>query len=282
MTKEEIQQYLWNFLRNKGLPEKSTAAIMGNVYGESGFNPDAVEGGTGIGFGLCQWSYDRKRQLFAYGTSLSHQFYFLWYELTGENTSVADFQYLNKSGYVTYDDFMEGNGTIEELTKGFCFCWERPNFEQSHIDVRIEKALEYYDMYKGSGGGEEPEPEPEPDPEEPLPTAGEVYEDIKKTPYNFNQLTEDEMSEIKKWSYGDKVKIKFTFNRRKGEIGTTFTGKQLTIDDKEYTIKSVKNNGFVCIAYDGSLCYKYVNPKLLSLSSIINSDETETEGSETA
>jgi hypothetical protein len=86
MTYQEIT---WNFLRSKGLNEKSTSAVMGNIQAESGFDPSVIESSTGIGFGLCQWSYGRRTQLEAYGTDFNHQLEFLWSELTGQNLDVT-------------------------------------------------------------------------------------------------------------------------------------------------------------------------------------------------
>ena len=59
----EITEKVWNYLRTAGLPAVQAAGIMGNIYGESGFNPDLVEHGNGIGFGLCQWSFGRRTEL---------------------------------------------------------------------------------------------------------------------------------------------------------------------------------------------------------------------------
>ena len=158
-TKAQIEQSVWNFLRGKGLPEYSTAAVMGNIYGESGFDPSEVEEGTGIGYGLCQWSYTRRTQLEAYGTDLAHQEEFLWSELTGQDTSItgANYQWINKTGYLTHDQFMVGSGSINDLTAAFCFCWERPNAEYAHLDVRQQAANSYYSTYHGGN------PPPTPD-----------------------------------------------------------------------------------------------------------------------
>lgn len=151
MTSDEIKLNVWNFLRSKGLPEKSVAAVMGNIYGESEFNPDLVEVGTGIGFGLCQWSYSRRTQLETYGTDLAHQEEFLWSELTGENLNVtgASYQWINQNGYLTHDEFMSASGSIEDLTAAFCFCWERPDAALAHLDTRQTMALQYYTTYTG-------------------------------------------------------------------------------------------------------------------------------------
>ena len=153
MNRQEVEKKTWDFLHTKGLPDKSISAAMGNIEAESEFSPDLIEEGNGIGFGLCQWSFERRTQLESYGTSFDCQLNFLWSELTGENTSVthAEKQWINKSGYLSYDDFMAGNGSIEDLTAAFCFCWERPNEELAHLDRRKTSAVNYYNTYNGKG-----------------------------------------------------------------------------------------------------------------------------------
>lgn len=167
MTQAEIQQYVYDFLYDKGLPHISICALMGNITGESSWNVDAIENGTGIGFGLCQWSFSRREQLEAYGTSLQHQCEFLWSELTGENTATtgADYQWIanpadsvdNGEGfYCSNDDFLNGNGTLAFLTKAFCYCWERPAYATNHLtSTRIPSANTFYETmgYNGEGGG---------------------------------------------------------------------------------------------------------------------------------
>jgi hypothetical protein len=149
-----LQEQVWNYFKTKNLPEKTIGAIMGNIQAESGFDENAVEVGNAIGFGLCQWSYGRRTQLEAYGTDIQHQLDFLWSELTGENLSItgADYQWINQTGYLNHDDFMNGNGTIEDLTASFCFSWERPNVEYAHLDVRQQWANTYYNQFTGTGG----------------------------------------------------------------------------------------------------------------------------------
>lgn len=171
MTKQEIQQYVYDFLHDKGLPHITICAIMGNIQGENGgWVIDAVEGGSGIGFGLCQWSFGRRTALEAYGTTLQHQCEFLWSELSGENTSVtgASSQWIsdpassvdNGEGfYCSRSDFMNGNGSIEFLTKAFCYCWERPAYETNHLDsIRIPYAKTFYSSMSYNGSGEIPDP----------------------------------------------------------------------------------------------------------------------------
>lgn len=174
MTSAEIQQYVYDFLISKGLPHISVCAVMGNITGESSWNPDAIESGSGIGFGLCQWSFGRRDQLEAYGTTLYHQCEFLWSELTGENTAEtgADYQWIsnpadsvdNGEGFTfSISDFRAGNGSIETLTKAFCYCWERPAYATNHLtSTRIPSAKSFYNSMSYGGSGEIPTP-PTPD-----------------------------------------------------------------------------------------------------------------------
>lgn len=188
MTAQEIQQYVYDFFIDKGLPHKTVCAIMGNITGESSWNPDIIEAGSGIGFGLCQWSFGRRTQLEAYGTSLQHQCEFLWSELTGQNTDVtgADPQWIsdpadsvdNGEGfYCSLDTFMSGEGTIAFLTTAFCYCWERPAYATNHLSsTRIPSAQEFLSTMSYNGSGEIPDVPDEPDP----PTTKK-----KRKGYNF-------------------------------------------------------------------------------------------------
>lgn len=166
MTTQEIQQYVYDFLYDKGLPHKTIVAVMGNISAESEWDANLIEVGSGVGFGLCQWSYTRRTQLEAYGTDIEHQCEFLWSELTGENTSAtgADYQWINPpSSTVTggtsfscsIEQFRAGTDTVEFLTTAFCYCWERPAPATNHLTTtRIPAALEFNTSmsYQGSGG----------------------------------------------------------------------------------------------------------------------------------
>ncbi|WP_406543210.1 phage protein [Clostridium ljungdahlii] len=146
-----IEEDVWRFLRSKNFSEKSTAAVMGNIYGESSFNPSEIESGSGDGFGLIQWSFERRTQLEAYGTDLTHQLNFLWAELTGDTGNTgAESQWTNVSGYLSHDNFMSGNGSINDLTAAMCFCFERPGVPR--LSTRQEYAQKYYNQFTGTAG----------------------------------------------------------------------------------------------------------------------------------
>ncbi len=83
------EEKVWFSLKGMGLSEYAIAGVMGNIYGESGFNPNAIEGGSGEGIGLCQWSFGRRDALEAYAESkgtrwsdVDTQIQFLMGELT--------------------------------------------------------------------------------------------------------------------------------------------------------------------------------------------------------
>jgi hypothetical protein len=404
MTSAEIQQQVWTFLTGMGLPEKSTAGIMGNISQESSWDPTEIESGSGVGFGLCQWSYSRRTQLEAYGTDLIHQLNFLWAELTGENASSigCELQWYNASGY-TYADFSAGNYSPSESAAAFCWCWERPNASEANLSYRQSEAEKFYTQFSGTGGdpyGKQIENAIEwminiandnthgydqtnrwgPDydcssfvisgyeqagiklktngatytgnmksvcistgftvvdwggdmsklvrgdillneadhvccyigngqivqaSENELgtasggqtgdqtgaeievrsyyvfsagwdcvlrfhngasggtTTAGEVYAKIEKTSYNTKQLTAEQITFLKTLSFGDGVKMKYTFNHNKKQIGKNFLGNKLTFDNKEYKIKDIRNDGLIILTYGGSVCYNYINPKYI-------------------
>ncbi|MEI2419987.1 hypothetical protein V6O07_06915, partial [Arthrospira platensis SPKY2] len=94
----------------------------------------------------------------------------------------------------------------------------------------------------------------------PSPNEGQVWAKIVKTPYNTKQLTQEQINYLKTLNIGDNVKMKFTFNHNKRQVGQNYLGNKLTFDNKGYKIKDVRNDGYIIIVYGGSLCYKYVNP----------------------
>lgn len=146
-----IQETTWKFLKGKGLPEKSVAAVMGNIQGECDFDSNQIEAGSGNGFGLIQWSFERRTQLEAYGTDLTHQLNFLWAELSGDTGSTGAYlQWTDKSGYLSHDKFMSGNGSIADLTAAMCFCFERPGVPR--LSVRQDAAQKYFSQFTGTAG----------------------------------------------------------------------------------------------------------------------------------
>jgi hypothetical protein len=304
MTSAQIQQFVYDFLHDKGLPHKSIVSIMGNITGESSWDVNAIEGGTGIGRGLCQWSYGRRTQLEAYGVDLTHQCNFLWSELTGENRTAtgAENQWINPpansvtggNGFTcSIATFRAGTSTIDFLTSAWCYCWERPAPSTNHLSsTRIPSANTFNTSMTYKGGGVVDPPPVDP-PVDPTPTGdaiGDVYPKIQASAYNTKQLSAEQITFlIKLATIGfvqpipdlivvpvdpptyhvvqptatpviREVKMSFTFNHNKRQIGQNYTSKRLTFDDKTYKIKDVRSDGFIILVYGGSLCYNYINP----------------------
>lgn len=164
MTAKEVQQYLYNFLYEKKIPHKTICAIMGNIQGENGaWDIAGVEVGGYGGFGLCQWTFGRKTQLFNYGTDLKHQCMFLYSEITGKKQDVtgadsqwisnpADSVYPNQSYSYSLSKFLKGDDDVDDLTTAFCYCFERPAYATNHLkDTRIPYAEKFDNDFSYTG-----------------------------------------------------------------------------------------------------------------------------------
>ena len=68
----ETESQVASFFREKGLDDLQIAAIMGNMYAESGMNAGSEEGGgtNANGIGLCQWTNGRHTNLVNYAKSV--------------------------------------------------------------------------------------------------------------------------------------------------------------------------------------------------------------------
>ena len=156
-----VQYAVWNALRNAGYTEIQVAGAMGNIEHESHFDPSIIEHGRGIGYGLVQWSYGRRTQLESYAASLGRsasdvetQIAFLIAEMTpgGGANGYANYQFMKSSD--KYDgkkwgaESFRNATTIEDATKAFCYCFERPA-DSSSINSRITAAKKYYEAFTG-------------------------------------------------------------------------------------------------------------------------------------
>ena len=157
-----IEEKVWYYLRSAGYSEYSTAGVMGNIYGESGFDPGIVEGGSGIGFGLCQWSFGRRTNLENYADSKGvdpsdpdTQIEFLLTEINPSGGAADGYaSFIGTAGIYGCDmDGWLNADTVEEATKQFCGWFERPDsdgfYGSSMNDHRIPKAIEYYNQFHG-------------------------------------------------------------------------------------------------------------------------------------
>lgn len=134
---------IWNKLQGLGFGDIHTAAIMGNMAIESGFDPAISEIGGGGGFGLCQWD-DRKGALADYAqragkdpSDLDIQLQFIKYELQGSESAAAA-------------EFFAETSDIDKATEIFCTKYERPYMPDANLAGRKQAAREILQS-KGTG-----------------------------------------------------------------------------------------------------------------------------------
>lgn len=155
-----IQYKVWSRLRAAGYREYQVAGIMGNIEQESHFDPAVIEKGSGVGFGICQWSRGRRTALESYASSIGKsasdidlQIDFLIAEMTkgGGANGYATYQFMGQTyeGRKWPSDSFNNAKDIVTATKAFCYCWERPNEKDANISYRIESANKYYEAFTG-------------------------------------------------------------------------------------------------------------------------------------
>lgn len=136
-----IVQIIWDYLIAHGYSKIQAAAIIGNLYQESGVNPSRVES-NGVGIGLVQWSFGRRTQLEDYAkskgkswTDLETQLEFLDMELKGGKQLSGQYLQTFKNPY-----------SVNEAVEAFCWGFERPNAQYANIAYRKQMAWKtYYD-----------------------------------------------------------------------------------------------------------------------------------------
>lgn len=134
-TTEEV---VWDYLKAAGYSDIQTAAIIGNIYQESGLNPARVES-NGEGIGLVQWSFGRKQSLINYASSKGVD----WSDLETQLEFLVD-ELDSKQFYQPYKDSFMNPYSVNEATEAFCFGFERPNKAKANLSFRQEKAWEAY------------------------------------------------------------------------------------------------------------------------------------------
>lgn len=159
------QEKVWFALRGAGYSEYAVAAVMGNIQCESGFDANKIEQGSGVGFGLCQWSSGRRTALEKYAKkknqdagNIDLQIEFLLAELSlggGANGCAA--HQLGGLSSAKYDgkrykrSDWEKSTDLDVGTMAFMALFERPSYDPNinHIDQRRIAAKKFYNQFKG-------------------------------------------------------------------------------------------------------------------------------------
>lgn len=168
-----VQSIVWNYFRGNGFTEQATAAIMGNIQQESGFNPGRLQSG-GPAAGLFQWeNYNTQsgRWLALKGyadlkgkdwTDPGVQCEFAYNEMGGLTQLVDIFKtYSGKGGNGTYSNgtpwgwpekislsVFKSQTDISIAVQMFEQCFERASIPR--MEKRIQYATEFYNEFSGS------------------------------------------------------------------------------------------------------------------------------------
>lgn len=142
--KAPVAMQIMDYFVEKGLTPEQAAGIVGNMERESGLDPNALEGGSGPGFGLVQWSFGRRENLENYAAEhgkppgdLKTQLDFLWGELNGpENKTLQDFK-------------ANPNMSAKEAAEVFCKDFERPGVVA--MNDRTSAADQFFQLYQHGG-----------------------------------------------------------------------------------------------------------------------------------
>lgn len=148
---------VWTFLKDKGYTEQAAAAILGNMQGESGIYPDKDEVGSGIGYGVVQWTspdgvtsgriYIQQKLETA---GITGDYRLLETQLKLLEWDMFNGQYIQTSGYPYSPSEFKQLTNIATATMAFERNFERPL--NTHPE-RIEWANDWYTKLHGLVGG---------------------------------------------------------------------------------------------------------------------------------
>lgn len=124
-------------LKNIGISDNGTAALLTNINHESSFNPTA-EGdkvnGVYTSYGLCQWHNERKTNLI---TSFPDSYYTI-------GSQIEFLMYELENGYSSlYDSLVLGSDSVSDLTYNFCYKFERPADTKNTCNKRANSSSEF-------------------------------------------------------------------------------------------------------------------------------------------
>ena len=165
-------QKVWNFFTSLGYSKAATAGILGNMYAESGVNPEVIQGhGKGPAAGIVQWENwktksGRWKAMSDYAASkgkdwkdLQSQLEFIDKELHGLDyyfkTDVPYGKYpgstLTNAGATptTFEKWKQSTD-VDMATRQFEGAFERGS--KIVMDKRIGAAKSYYNLYAGGNG----------------------------------------------------------------------------------------------------------------------------------
>ena len=172
----ETESQVASFFREKGLDDLQIAAIMGNMYAESGMNAGSEEGGgtNANGIGLCQWTNGRHTNLVNYAKSVGKswtevqvQLDFFWdhdswgywsraYTIRPEHgPNGDDSRSLDPVGGTLVSGSKRAflaSTDLKDAVRQFCYGWEGAGIPR--LKVRYEAADRYYELLTNPSDGD--------------------------------------------------------------------------------------------------------------------------------
>lgn len=155
-----VQERVYNFLRAQGFSAAAACGIMGNIEQESGFDATIQEYGSGVGYGLCQWSFERRTNLINWCqrngqdyTTVEGQLNYLMYELKGGDSTCVQLMKQYCGGLEGFKKLTD----VAQATRIFQTCFERAGVV--NMAARIASAQGFYNKWKNytkipSSGGD--------------------------------------------------------------------------------------------------------------------------------
>lgn len=299
LTRDEMNdnaKYVCAYLYQKyGWTINAIAGILGNMVQESNINcglwQSLKRNNMKGGYGLTQWTPATKYINWANekGYSIKEmdgQLKRIQYEVDNKIQWIA----LSSYDKMSFKEFTKSTKSVAYLCEMFEACYERAG--KPNMSKRIEEAEYYYEKLQdpkwwGSKtfndsaftdsddnmiytdedildtNDDEKDYNENDDGGYESGESGEVFADVQKSCYNLKQLGDNELLELKRCAYGDKVYIKHTFNKGK-HYGTSLYGKKLTTNARPYIIKAVRKNGYLILKPKEDTNAKViVNPKYI-------------------
>lgn len=153
-AKETIDR-IWDGMISWGYSEAQAAAMLGNIYQESTYRPDAINPDGGAS-GLCQWLGGRKTQLEVFAgsvnnaqwTDLNSQIQFMCMELDTNRYQWASYQWSGNEGH--HNTFMNSSDP-SEIAIAVMQGWERSgeSTTSQSAQTRSEVAQTAYSLLSG-------------------------------------------------------------------------------------------------------------------------------------
>lgn len=130
---------IWKTLKGAGWTDTAVAGVLGNFQQESGIVPSRIQS-NGVGFGIGQWSFERRTAMESYAAARSKNPASLYLQLEYMLVEPGERAYVKNYSKTNFANAAEA--AIDWARR-----WERYNEDGSLLRVRIPYAEAYYAHY---------------------------------------------------------------------------------------------------------------------------------------